>query len=172
MPARKKRGRETALDMLRSLALVLIPVVVLWFFARPPSSDEQRVREVDQAPAVDAWEQRVPGAPIATAPSGWTPTVADVRDGSLRLGWLTDDDRYAEFSATTEGGEPFVQDVVGDADEQPAVEIDGVAWRHFVEADGSITFVREVGGVTVAVGTKRATADDEALRALAASVAG
>lgn len=169
-PAKKKRGRETAVDMLRSLGLVLVPVVVIWFFAQPPSSDEKRIREVDQSGEVSAWQGSTATAPVPSAPSAWTPTVSVFDGSTLRLGWNTDGGRYAEFAATTSGGEPFVQDVVGEAEEDGTVEAGGATWRRFVELDGSVSLVREVGGVTLVVGTRRASAPEDELTALAASV--
>ena len=56
---RKKRGRESAGDMLRSLGVVLVLVVLMWFLAQPPDSDEQRVRVVD--PTTD-----VASSPVAS----------------------------------------------------------------------------------------------------------
>jgi hypothetical protein len=169
-PAKRKRGRETTLDMLRSLGLVLVPVVALWFLAQPGSDAEQRIREVDQSGHVSAWQDATPTAPVPDAPKEWTPTVSAFDGSTLRLGWNTDDDRYAEYAATTAGGDRFLDDVVGAAEEQGTVEAGGVEWRRFVEDDGSVSLVREVDGVTVVVGTLRASVPQEQVATLAATV--
>lgn len=169
---RKKRGRESAADMVRSLALVLVPVVVLWFFAQPDPDAERTIRPVDQSGDVEAWQATASPGPVPTAPEAWVPTVSRLQRQpyGLRLGWNTDGGRYAEFAATTGPAGPFVEDVVGTAPEQDTLEIEGQTWRRFVEADGSVSLVRAFGTTTVVVGTERATAPEDVLVALAETV--
>lgn len=171
-PRKRKRGFEGSGDMVRSLALVLVPVAVLWFFAQPGPDVEQTIRPVDQSGEVEAWQGAASPAPVPRAPGAWTPTVSQLlpQPSGLRLGWNTDDGRYAEFAATTGPAGPFVEDLVGTAPEEDTVEIGGATWRRFVEADGSVSLVRAFGGTTVVVGTERATAPEDELTALAATV--
>ncbi|HWH29700.1 MAG TPA: DUF4245 family protein, partial [Mycobacteriales bacterium] len=102
-PRRNKRGRESTADMVRSLALVLVPVVVLWFFAQPGPDAERTIRPVDQSGDVEAWQSTASPGPVPTAPQAWVPTVSQqlTQPYGLRLGWNTDGGRYAEFAATT-----------------------------------------------------------------------
>ena len=172
--AKKKRGRESAVDMVRSLGLCLLVVVPIWYLAQPPDSAEQRVRTVDQAPEVSAWQASVDPAPAPGAlPQDWQPTVAQgVRQPvGLRLGWNTPSGGYAEFSATTGPAGPFTEQETGAREATGTVDVDGTAWQRYEEPDdGSVSLVRTTGQVTVAVGTRRSSASDEELRTLAESV--
>ena len=168
----KRRGRETALDMLRSLGLVLLVVVPLWFLAQPGPGAEQEIRVVDQSADLAAWTSSEPGAPVPGAQRGWQPTVSQLLRApvGLRLGWVTPGGGYAEFAATTGPAEPFLEAHVGDVPSAGDVVVAGVPWQQYREDDGSVSLVREVDGVTVVVGTRRATAQLDEVTALAASV--
>lgn len=171
-PARKKeRGRESAADMVRSLGLVMLLVVPLWFLAQPGRDAEEPVREVDQSRELRAWSSSVPGAPApARELPGWRPTVSDLPSGGLRLGWNTASGQYAELAATTGAADPFVAELVGEATEDGALDVGGSPWTRYTEPDGSISLVRRFDGVTVVVGTFRGTAPLEELVALAGTV--
>ena len=92
---RTKRGRETAGDMLRSLGVVMVLVVVMWFLAQPPDSDEQSVRVVDPTPDLAAFTADVP---TASVPQGlddaWRPTSSTLSAQALRIGYVTPDDEH------------------------------------------------------------------------------
>jgi hypothetical protein len=167
-----KRGRETAADMVRSLGLILLVVVPMWFLAQPGPDAAQPVRLVDQASDRTAWTSTADPAPLPEPPSDWRATVTQYSGSpvALRLGWLTTDDQYVEFAATTAGGTEYVDDLTGDAEEQGSARLGGATWRRFAEPDGSVSYVRETGGVTVVVGTRRTTATEDDVAALAATV--
>ena len=171
---KKKRGRETAIDMVRSLGLCMLVVVPIWYLAQPPDSAEQRVRTVDQAPEVQAWEAGVERAPVPESlPQDWQPTVAQgvPQPTGLRLGWNTPSGGYAEFSATTGPAGPFVEVTTGAKEPSGTVDVDGTAWQRYEEPDdGSVSLVRTTGDVTVVVGTSRSSATDDELQTLAESV--
>ena len=158
--------------MVRSLALVLVPVVVIWFFAQPGPDAERTIRPVDQSGDVAAWQSTASPGPVPRPPEAWTATVSQLlpQPTGLRLGWNTEDGRYAEFAATTGPAGPFVEDLVGTAPEEDRLEIAGASWRRFVDADGSVSLVRAFGSTTVVVGTERATAPEDELVELAATV--
>jgi hypothetical protein len=79
---KRRHGRETAADMIRSLGLVMVLVLVLWFFAQPPGSDEASIRVVDPAPDVAAWTAAVAGAPVPVGlPPAWRPTSSRYERG-------------------------------------------------------------------------------------------
>jgi hypothetical protein len=172
--AKNKRGRETTGDMVRSLGLVLLVVVMVWFFGQAPDSDEKRgVRVIDPAPRAELWTSAVPGAPVpAGLPQGWRPTAAyfDRDPERLRIAHVTPDGAYAEFAASTGPAAEFVPQVAGTDAATDEVEVDGEPWALHVQEDGSRSLVRAFGGVTVVVGTLRATASLEELTTLAASV--
>jgi hypothetical protein len=172
--SKKKRGRETAYDMMRSLGICMLVVVPIWYLAQPPDSAEQAIRLVDQAPAVQAWDQVSPGAPVPGAvPTDWQPTVAqNVRQPpGLRLGWVTGPDRYTEFATSTGARGPFLEELTGGQTGGESVDVDGTAWQRWVDTDdGSVSLVRSDGAVTVVVGSRRSTATEDELRELASSV--
>jgi hypothetical protein len=168
---KRKRGRETAGDMARSLGLILVLVVPMWFLAQPGRDAAQEVRVVDQASDRQAWSSTVEGAPLPEAPAAWRATVSryEQEPAGLRLGWLTDGDQYVEFAATTAGGRRYLEDLTG-GEEQGRARLGGQEWRRFAEEDGSVSFVRERAGVTIVVGTRRATATEDEVAELAATV--
>ena len=170
-PKKRKRGRETALDMVRSLGLVVLVIVPVWLLARAPAGDEKEIRVVDPTQAVSAFSRDVPGVPVpATLPSGWQPTVAtyDGSAKSLRVGWVTPQEQYAEYAAGAAPG--LLDSLVGDAEELEPLTVDGVVWQQRRDADGSISLSRTYDGVTVVVGTSRATATRAELEVLLRSL--
>ena len=169
---RKKRGRETAGDMLRSLGVVLVLVVGMWFLAQPPDSDEQQVRVVDPAPDVAAFTADVPTAPVPDdLPSSWRPTSSTLTSGGLRIGYVTPDDQYAEYAASTGPAPQFVRDTTGaKATRLGAREIAGQSWESYRDPDGSLSLVRSYGPVVVVVGSSRANSSLAELEVLAGSL--
>lgn len=173
VPARSKRGRETAGDMVRSLGLILVVVVVVFFFAQPPGSDSAGVREVSPAGDISAFRADVPQAAVPGAlPSGWRPTVTQLtgQPASLRVGWNTPSNGYAEYAATTAPADDVVQELTGSGRQLDPVDVAGTAWQQYVDGDGSLSLVRAYGPATVVVGTRRATAPLSELVALAGSL--
>lgn len=170
---KKGRGRESAGDMVRSLGLVMIGVVVVWFFAQPPESDEQRIRAVDPAADITAFRADVPAAATpGFLPAAWTSTSSQVtaEPQRLRIGYVTPTEQYAEYAASTAPREDVLEELVGTAERLAPVTVSGAPWEQYREADGSLSLVRAYGQVTVVVGTLRATAPLAELEVLARSV--
>jgi hypothetical protein len=167
--AKRERGRESAGDMVRSLGLVLLIVVGVYFFARPPSSDEKSIRVVDSVAAVQAFATDVPGAVVPRdMPAGWQATVAeyDARSGLLRVGWVTPKGQYAEYAAAAKPTETFLVDITGQAPRTGTVDIGGASWTEYRQ-DRAISLVRSYGTTTIVLGTLRDTAGLDELRVLA-----
>lgn len=159
--------------MVRSLALVLGIVVVVWFLARPPDGDVAEVRVVDAGNDVAAWTSATGSAPVPDGlPQQWRVTVSEYSASpqTLRLGYNTPSRQYAEFAASDGPAEEFVPALVGDVPPSGEVDVDGTPWRRYVDGDGSVSLVRSAGPVTVVVGSLRATAPEDELVALARSV--
>ena len=173
-PKKRARGRETATDMVRSLGLVVLVVLPIWFFAQAPGSDEKELREVDPARSIDAFAADVPDVPVpGRLPQGWRATSASYVGGktALRVGWVTPGGQYAEYSASTEEREEFLEATVGEQVEPlEAVTVDGVTWEQVREEDGSRSLTRSYGATTVVVGSKRATAQLPELEVLLRSL--
>lgn len=136
--ARPKKPSTTA-DMVRSLAVILIPVVIItYLFTRSP--DEPAVQVVDFAPALGQARDQAPYAVLAPAavPAGWRATKAvwlQEGDSGLNgqvaprnqweLGFLTAENMYIELDQgdlrsqemvadRTRGGVPDGQSTIGD----------------------------------------------------------
>lgn len=171
---KKKRGRETATDMVRSLGLVVLVIIPVWFLAKAPASDEAEIRVVDPTGPISAFATDVPAAPVpGQLPERWRATSATYAGGdrTLRVGWVTPEEQYAEYAASTGPRQEFVESLVGEETEaaEPVV-VDGVEWEQRVEADGSRSLVGAFGSTTVVVGTQRATASLAELRVLLGSL--
>lgn len=125
--------------MVRSLAVILIPVVIItYFFTRTPGAPEVQV--TDFGPALSQARGQAPYAVLAPAavPAGWRATKAVwLREGDAglngaisprnqwELGFLTADDMYIELDQgdlrsqelvedRTRGGVPDGQSTLGD----------------------------------------------------------
>lgn len=175
-PATKKsrRGRETAGDMVRSLGLVMIAVIALWYLAQPPDSDEQRIRVVDPSSSINSFAAASPETPVpGTLPDQWRPTSSAVSADPdlLRVGYVTPAEQYAEYAASAAPADEALPELTGDDAKQLApVQIDGEQWARYRDDGGSLSLVRSYGQVTVVVGTKRASASLDELQTLVQSL--
>jgi hypothetical protein len=171
--AERKRGRESAADMVRSLGLVLLIVIGVWFFARPPHSDEKKLRLVDPTSDVGAFSAAVSGAVVPrTMPADWKPTVTryDSATGILRVGWNTAAGNYAEYAAAVHAQPAFLREYAGDGSRGETIDIDGTRWTEYRQG-GVISLVHDYGTTTVVLGTVRDTATLDELRVLASRLA-
>ena len=163
----QRRGRETALDMIRTLAIVIAVVVPLWFFGQASNSDKATIRPVDPSSALKGFQLDT-GAPVPTTPSGWVVTVARGDVGQVRIGYVVSKERYTEFSGGS--GPTFLEDTTGKGKDRAALTINGTVWHLYVSADGHESLVRTIGKVTEVVGGIREDVTQAELRALAATV--
>ena len=172
---KKKRGRETTSDMVRSLGVVLLMVVGVWYLAQPPSSDVAEIRVIDPSGDYAALVADVPAAPVPEGlPEQWRATSATLErePASLRVGYVTPEERYAEYAASAGPRDEHVETLVGEgARELAPVQVDGETWEQYADGDGSLSLVRSYGAVTVVVGSSRASASLAELEALAESLA-
>jgi len=155
--------------MVRSLGIVLAIVLFVWFFARPPHSDEKKIRLVDPTSDLQAFTSAVPGGAVPrTMPKGWQTTVSryEPESGLLRIGWVTPAGHYAEYAAAAHPSQGFLADITGEAPKAADVDIDGTAWTQY-RKDDAISLVRTYGTTTVVLGTLRDTATVDELRVLA-----
>jgi len=162
----KRRGRETALDMVRTLAVVFALVVPMWFFGQASDEDERPIRAVDPTDAYAAFTQDTGGPVPSGTPAGWTPTVRDLTTvvGVTRVGYVRGDS-YVEFVGGR--GTAFLEEASGKGAQVGTVEVDGVAWQDYRAPEGAQSLVLRRGGVTVLVGGVRETATQEELLELA-----
>jgi hypothetical protein len=153
--------------MVRSLAVVFLLVVPLWFFGQSSPSDSKRIRPVDPTEAFQAFAQDTHG-PVPTAkPAGWVVNVRAYDGSVVRVGYVLGD-HYLEFSGAV--GPSFLDVATGKAKPVGTVDVGGVAWQDYTSADGHESLVRTVGRVTVLVGGVREDATQDELKTLAALV--
>ena len=170
-PAKSRRGRETALDMFRSIGLIMLIVIPIWFLAQPPGSDAKKIRVVDPTADIRAYTQAAPGVPVPGAlPTGWRATSSTLEPGALRIGWVTPAGQYAEYDSSTAPAGQFLPEATGQGRQVGTFRIAGVDWQQYSDGDGHTSLVQQRAGGTVVVGGLRETSTLEELRALAASV--
>lgn len=170
-PRKKSRGRETAGDMVRSIGLIMVIVVPIWFLAQPPGSDAKTIRVVDPTSDIRAFSQAAPGVPVpGTLPTGWRATSSTLDPGALRIGWVTPTGQYTEYDASTQPAAAFLPGITGSGSEVGTFRIGGVVWQQFSDGDGHTSLVREQPTGTVVVGGVRETTTLDELHALAAAV--
>ena len=168
---RKRRGREGVTDMVRSLGIVMMLVVSLWFFGQASPSDRHPLRVVDARSQYTDFTRAHPGVPVpATPPAGWITNVAtyDATTQLLRVGYVISRTAYTEFAAGA--GPSFIADQTGRGATVGPLTIAGVVWQHVRSADERDALVREVRGVSLVVGGVREKASLAELSQLAAAV--
>jgi hypothetical protein len=168
---KRKRGRESVGDMVRSLGLILVIVVVVWFFAQPSPGDSKAVRPVDTTEQFQDFTRLVPGAPLPRIlPAGDVPTVAAIEGGVLRIGFNTTGRQYAEVIEGTGPAEPFLVDRSDKGAVVGTVQVAGRPWQLRRSAAGRESLTRAFDQVAVVVGGPRASASLPELSALAGSL--
>jgi hypothetical protein len=164
----KKRGRETALDMVRTLAVVFAVVVPLWFFGQSSPGDSKSIRPVDPTEAYAAFAQDTHGPVLAATPAGWTCTVRVYDEsGLLRVGYVKGDS-YLEVAGAK--GEGFLVDETGHGRKVGTVDVGGTAWQSWENDAGAQSLVLTREGVTVLVGGVRETSTQQQLVDFAAAL--
>jgi hypothetical protein len=155
--------------MVRSLALVLGIVAVVFFLAQAPKGDKKELRVVDPTSDVQAFNDNAPaGAVPRGMPPDWKSTVSsyDRDSGLLRIGWVTPKGEYAEYAAQPSPGGSFLPDITDHAERVGTVDIGGAVWEEY-RKDKAISLVRSFGTTVVVLGTERDTAAIDELRVLA-----
>jgi hypothetical protein len=161
----KKRGRETALDMVRTLLVVFAVVVPLWFFGQASPGDSKTIRPVDPTEAYAAFAADTHGPVLASTPAGWTCNVRQYDEsGVLRVGYVHGGS-YLEVSGAK--GTSFLEDATGKAKPVGTVQVGGTAWQSWENQAGAQSLVLTRRGVTVLVGGTRETSTQDELVAFA-----
>ncbi|MEO6205275.1 MAG: DUF4245 domain-containing protein [Mycobacteriales bacterium] len=165
-PKASRRGRETALDMVRTLGVVFLLVIPLWFFGQASPGDSKAIRAIDPTEALRAFATDT-GAPVASTPAGWTPNVATYDGAVVRVGFV-EGDSYAEFTGGT--GPTFLEMYAGKGSADGTVDVGGASWQRYTSTDGHGSLLRQVGGQTLLIGGIRETATEAQLVEIAATV--
>jgi hypothetical protein len=158
--AGRRRGFETAGDLVRSLGLVLVAVAVLLLITLRPHGQE--VRTVDYRSTLS--QARV-GAPYALVeptglPATWRPTSVyfdpPARTGvpgvtTWHVGFVTPEGAYAAFEQTNGSARDMLKTVLEVPEPEAAPSGDG-AWQRWTDAGSDRrALVRTTGRVSVVV---------------------
>ena len=164
----KKRGRETTLDMVRTLAVVFAVVIPLWFFGQASPGDSKSIRPVDPTEAYAAFAADTHGPTLASTPAGWTCNFRGYsEDRVLRVGYVRGDS-YLEVSGAK--GTAFLEEETGKGKPVGTVQVGDTPWQSWENQAGAQSLVLTRDGVTVLVGGTRETATQEDLVAFAAAL--
>ncbi len=166
---RRGRGREGAADMIRSLGVVMLLVVSLWFFGQASPGDGKAVRAVDPTEQLADFRHVTPGVPAPTAvPHGWTPNSASYDGEVLRVGYVVGRHAFLEFAAGR--GAVFLDGQTAQGVAAGTVDVLGTPWQRLRASGGQESLVRVVRGVTLVVGGTREKASLAQLEQLAGQV--
>lgn len=172
-PGKRSRGRETAGDMVRSLAAVLVLVGVIVAFSLADQPDAV-VPDIDYADALVQAREQTSYDVLAPRPlpAGWQVTSARTRPQggdavAWHLGLVTKSGDYAGVEQTDGGRDGFVEQFTGSARRAGTVEIAGTTWRRLEDGDPEDrALVSGADGVTTVVVGSASWEDLEQLASL------
>jgi hypothetical protein len=150
------RLRQTVVDMVRSMAVVLAVVFVIVLLAWRPEPDAVRV--VDPSPTVSlaAREAQFPIVAPTGLADGWRPTSVrwesteeSESERILHIGYVTPGDEYAQFSLAPVTTEAFLDEQTADGVPTGSQAIGDTTWerretderRSLVLVDGEVATV-------------------------------
>ncbi len=148
--------------MVRSLAVVLLPLAVIVGVVLVQTPSQPTVRDVDANAALAAAQQAAPFAVLAPAdlPEGWTTTQASYRpgesdgSGTWRLDHLSPQGSYVGLVQSSGELERLVAaELVGFEPDGQSV-VDGQTWQRLAEQGGGVpdrALVADVGDSVVLV---------------------
>jgi hypothetical protein len=176
-PAVERANRLNTANILRSmLPLVLICLAIVWW-TNLRQSEDAGVRTVDPTSTVQLAAARA-GYPLLV-PTGlgddYRVTSARTDAGNagegdpvtLEIGFLTPGEEYAGFVVSDDARAEPLAAVLGGAEEQGTVDVDGQTWTRSTTENDETALSRESDGVIVVV---TGSASDEELVAVAAAV--
>jgi hypothetical protein len=162
---KKRRGRETALDMVRTLAVVFALVVPLWFFGQASPSDSKAIRPIDPTETYRDFTVAT-GGPAPATPTGLIPNVQAYDGDVARVGYVRHK-HYMEWQGST--GTAWVYDATGKGKQTGTVTVGGAVWQKWEDGSGHLSLVRSFGKTTSLVGGTRQDGTLDDLEQLAAS---
>lgn len=156
----RPRGRQTALDMVRSLAVIGAAVagVVLLL----PRSEQPVVQPVDlDQAAVAARSQGDVPVVVPGLDDDWRVTSArrEDADGQVpatwHIGWLSPEEQYVAVEATRRATPQWVRDVTSEGEQIDTLEVDDRSWAVYTsgESGRSSLLLEESDAVLVVTGS-------------------
>lgn len=151
VPVERKRGRETALDMLRSMGVLAIFVAFILVITWRPVPDSNPIKAVD-AVAIATGSQAQAGFPIVVmaAPEGWTSTSArlekapsDETKHVWHVGYVTATGNYFEVEQTDTGLlDKFIENYTGGAKPSEPLVSGDITWEVYSVTDATVFVYR------------------------------
>jgi len=155
-PMARRRGFESARDMVLSLGVVLAVVAVVFLITLRETPEAVTV--VDATPVVELVGLNAPFAAVTPEPiEGWRITSARVSqpgEDAFRwhLGYYTPDGRYAAAGQSDGSQRSYLEDERAGGAEAGTVRIDGRTWTVLERADGERrSLVLSSDGVTTLI---------------------
>lgn len=148
--AKEKKRQPTPGDMVRSLAVIMIPLLVIVFFFTRDIGDHP-VEEVDweKAHATAVEEAPYPVLAPTNLPADWRPTRVswtpagepglngDPEPGNRwKLGFLNPADIYIEIEQSDAPATKFIADTTRDAARDGTSTVGAEEWQRYVTEDG------------------------------------
>ena len=157
---RPQRSSVSLGDMLRSVLVVLVPVVAFVGYQTWAREEPNPAPPVDYVTAAEAARDAAPFELLAPAalPAGWRATSVRYRSGAQahwHLGVLTADDEYVGLEQILDDVDDAVQTFAPGTSPVGSATIDGRRWEVRTDPErGETTLVRQDGEVsTVVTGT-------------------
>ena len=160
-PQARRRSRQTAFDMVRSLGLVLLFVAVLLAVTWRAKPDPVRVVDYKAATASARLQIDWPVLSPTGLPDAWRATSARIDLGAddaieWYVGMVTPSDQFASVAQSdVKGGtalRKYIADRTEGAVESGTSTVAGTSWRRFVSDDQTTrSLVRSDKGVTIVV---------------------
>ena len=176
-PAEARANRLNAANMVRSLAPLLLIILVLvgWNALRDGKVDP--VHQIDPSSTIHLAASRASYPMLAPTglPSGYRPTSARTDAGNaragapvtLQIGYVTPKAQYVSFVISDDPRADALTSVLSGATPEGNAQVAGQSWTKARDSRGETALSRQVGDVTVLV---TGSADESELQAVAAAV--
>jgi uncharacterized protein YjeT (DUF2065 family) len=151
IPVERKRGRETALDMLRSMGVLAVFVGFILLITWRPLPDSTGIKPVDAFSAAKAAQSRAEfPLLLMVMPSGWNATSARLEKAPndntkhvWHIGYVTDTDNYLAVEQTdTALREAFIKANTNGPKESNPIRLESTSWSVY-PATNAVVFVYE-----------------------------
>ena len=176
-PAVDRLQKFTAANMVRSLVPLVLGCLLIVGVTALRQNPDDPVREVDPTNA-ERTVSELAGYDLL-APRGlsddWRATSVRTDAGrasagdpvTLQIGWLTPAEEFAEYVVSDDRDDSALTDVLADATEDGAQQIDGDQWERLTTPRGETALTRTEGTATLLV---TGSASDDELATLAGSL--
>jgi hypothetical protein len=136
------RLRQTAVDMVRSMAVVLVVVFAIVLLAWRPEPEAVKVVETAPTVALAAGQAQFPiVAPAVLAEEWratsvrWEPTEESQSEPVLHIGYVTPADQYAQVAVAAVVTESFLEEQTADGAPTGTQAVGGATWQRWEAGD-------------------------------------